>query len=358
MKDLNTRLLDAIRERDDRSVARRLAEGADPDARDPDDGLTALMMAAGRGLAETVRLLLEAGADLFTKDPYAGATALHKACQGGSLAVAQLLLEHGAFVDEIAVSTGHTALIEAIWFKHPDIVEYLLSRGAGINVNTHYGFTLLAHMNYALGVNRIDQDKLERAADFVKARREHDQQQVDLERLMRAVIDGDTEEALALIAAGADIEMRYPILNSFNDDHTPLLVACRDGHTEIVAALLRAGADVNVTEPTFGAVPLHKATYNGHAEITRMLTRQPGIDLNYQGPSNGYTPLHDALWHGFDDCARVLVEAGARLDQQGHDGKTPLDIATEVFGPGHELVRLIKKSAEMLRADSISVNRP
>jgi ankyrin repeat protein len=345
MKDLNNRLLDAIRALDDRLVAHVLSEGADPDSRDPDDGLTALMMAAGRGLKESVRLLLEAGADLYTKDPNAGATALHKACQGGSLEVVRLLVTHGALVDEITVSTGHTALIEAIWFKYPDIVEYLLAQGAGINIKTHYGFSLLEHMNYALRVNRIDQHKLQRAADFVNARQVSDQLQTGKQQLMQAVIDGDTEKAKALIEAGADIETRYPVLNGFNDHHTPLLVACRDGHTEIVAALLQAGADVNVIEPTFGAVPLHKATYNGHAEITRMLTQRFDINLDYQGPSNGYTPLHDALWHGFDDCARILLEAGARVDLQGHDGKTPEDIAIEVFGTEHELVSLIEDTA-------------
>jgi uncharacterized protein len=341
MTDLNTGLLDSIYRGDETATARWLAQGADPDSRNPVDGLTALMMAAGRGLAETVRQLLDAGADLFTKDPFAGATALHKACQGGSLPVIKLLVEQGAWIDEIAVSTGHTALIEAIWFKRPDIVEYLLSKGAGVNINTHYGFTLLAHMNYALKVNRVDQNKLQQAADFVMARQVNDQQHVDHQPLMRAVIEGDTQSARSLIESGADIEARYPILNGFNDAHTPLLVACRDGHTEIVAALLQAGADVNVVEPTFGAVPLHKATYNGHTEIARMLTQQTGINLDYQGPSNGYTPLHDALWHGFDECARVLVEAGARLDLQGHDGKTPLMIATETFGSVHELVSLI-----------------
>jgi ankyrin repeat protein len=125
--------------------------------------------------------------------------------------------------------------------------------------------------------------------------------------------------------------------------HTPLLVACRDGHEAIVTELLKAGADVNAVEPTFGAVPLHKAVYNGHAGITQMLVQQPGIDLNFQGWTNGYTPLHDALWHGFVDCARILVEAGARLDLKGHDGKLPIDIATEVFGKeDKEMVALLR----------------
>lgn len=49
-------------------------------------------------------------------------------------------------------------------------------------------------------------------------------------------------------------------------------------------ALVTAGADVNAVEPIFGAVPLHKATYNGYLEITRILAEAPNVNLNYQGP--------------------------------------------------------------------------
>ena len=44
-----------------------------------------------------------------------------------------------------------------------------------------------------------------------------------------------------------------------------------------------AGADVNAIEPCFQAVPLHKAVYNGHADITRLLVAHRGIDLDFQG---------------------------------------------------------------------------
>jgi len=94
---------------------------------------------------------------------------------------------------------------------------------------------------------------------------------------------------------------------------------------------------VNATEPTFGATPLHKAVYNGHVELTRMIAAWPGANLDFQGATNGYTPLHDALWHGYEECARTVVEAGASLRLVGHDGKTPLDLAVEVFGVDHPL---------------------
>jgi ankyrin repeat protein len=155
--------------------------------------------------------------------------------------------------------------------------------------------------------------------------------------LMAAAAAGDTARVRELLAAGAEVDARAPRLNGFNDGHTPLLVAARDGHDEIVRLLLAAGADVNAVEPCFGAVPLHKAVYNGHAGITADLVRQPGVDLDFRGATNGYTPLHDALWHGYEECARILVEAGARTDLLGHDGKTPFDLAAEVLGADHEL---------------------
>jgi uncharacterized protein len=169
-----------------------------------------------------------------------------------------------------------------------------------------------------------------------------DEQQIAGQRLMAAVTNGDADAVRRLIAEGAPIDERYPYVNGFNDAHTPLLVAARDGHTEIARLLLEAGADVNATEPTFGAVPLHKAVYNGHLDLTRMIAWWPGVNINFQGATNGYTPLHDALWHGYEECARIVLAAGAALDLVGHDGKTPLDLAIEVFGTDHRLTGEIR----------------
>jgi ankyrin repeat protein len=128
------------------------------------------------------------------------------------------------------------------------------------------------------------------------------------------------------------------VIGTLDDGHTALLIAARNGYLEMVQALIAAGADVNAVEPVFGAVPLHKATYNGYADITEALAKAPGINLNYQGPSNGYTPLHDALWHGYPDCARILLATGARKDIQGYDGLYPIDIAKREI-PGNPIIK-------------------
>ncbi|MDJ0596981.1 MAG: ankyrin repeat domain-containing protein [Pleurocapsa sp. MO_226.B13] len=339
---LHERLVKAVENDNFEATKDLLKQGADPNSRNPDNGLTVLMIAAGKANEKIVKILLDAGADVLTGDCRAGATALHKACQGGSVEVVRLLVEAGAFVDSVAPTTGHTPLMDALWFKFPDIANYLLEQRAGLNLSTHYGFSLKEHFEYELNVNTIGKDKLLRAEKMLKERQKSDEEKVQSQKLMAAITNNDIETAKHLIRLGTGIDERSPILNGFNDDHTPLLVATRDGHTEIVAELLKAGADVNAVEPTFGAVPLHKAVYNGHVDITKMLVKQPNIDIDFQGATNGYTPLHDAIWHGFTDCAQVLIEAEARLDLKGHDGKTPLDIAIETFGLEHTLVQLIQ----------------
>jgi ankyrin repeat protein len=334
---VNAELLAAVRQRDTAQVDALLAAGADPNTRDPKSGLTALMMAAGQADPGTVRVLIAMGADVLTVDRGAGATALHKACQGGSLNVVHQLVEAGAFIDAVAPTTGHTPLMDALWFKYPEIARYLLDRGVGLNLHTHYGFSLQEHFAYELNVNTLGKDRLLLAEQYLNQRLRSDQRRADGHRLMGAVTAGDEAGVRRLLAEGVDVDERFPIVNGFNDGHTALLVAARDGHTAIAGLLLDAGADVNAVEPTFGAVPLHKAVYNGHVALTRLISAWPGVNLDFQGATNGYTPLHDAVWHGYEECVAIVLDAGARLDLLGHDGKTPFDLAAEVFGAGHPL---------------------
>lgn len=337
-------LVQAVRAASVEMVRKAISGTADPNIRDPGSGLTALMLAAGMGALEIARLLAEAGALVNAVDSRAGATALHKACQGGHLAVVKLLVEAGAHIDLQATTTGHTPLVEAIWFKADDIVGYLIERNARIELKTYYGFTIDDHVNYAVNVShgQDDQRRLARIKELIARRRERDTQAREAATLIAAVQTKNLDALTAALRAGAKTEQRYPIIGSFDDGHTALLVAARDGETEMVRALLAAGADVNAVEPVFGAVPLHKATYNGHIAITRLLAAAPGVDLNYQGPSNGYTPLADALWHGFADCAAALIDAGARTGIVAYDGKRAVDLAAEKLGSDHPLTRRLR----------------
>jgi ankyrin repeat protein len=180
-------LLKATYEDDARSVEELLSRGADPNARDRETGLTALIIAAGHGKAEIVWKLLGAGADPFAVESRGGCSALHKAIQGGSLEIVRMLVEAGAFIDWPAPTTGHTPLMDALWYKRPDIVQYLLDHGAGMNLHTRYGFSLREHFQYELNVTVIDKDKLTEADHMMRARTRTDQEAVCAQKLMAAV---------------------------------------------------------------------------------------------------------------------------------------------------------------------------
>ena len=339
---MSNSLFQAVSKQDRSSVKALLARGGNPNARNS-EGMTPLLIASGRGYRDILQELLAGGADVLLPDAKGGAFCLHKAAQGGHLDIIKMLLGAGAFIDCQTATTGHTPLVEAIWFKQEHVAEYLLEQGARLSIPTHYGFTLEDHLRYARGVNAEpkEAERLQRIQRALEQRKQRDAQRIAAQKLMAAVLNNDEAAARRLIATGANVDERYPPTGDLNDSHTPLLVAVRDGRDAIAQALIEAGADTNAVEPTFLAVPLHKATYNGRFLLTKLLAARKETALDFQGATNGYTPLLDALWHGFEGCARVLIDAGANLSLRGHDGKAPLDIAREIWGKDANIVRLI-----------------
>jgi uncharacterized protein len=337
-------ILEAVLNDDADAAKSLLNQGADPNTRDPATGLTVLMIAACHARLDLVRMLLGAGADVLTADSRTGATALHKACQGGSVEIAEMLIAHGAFLDAVAPTTGHTPIMDALWYKSPGIVRLLADKGANLNLATHYGFTMMDHLRFELNANALGRERetIVEIDRIIQDRKKADQETIAAQTVMDATTRGDAATAKELIGNGAEVDTVYPIVNTFQDGHTPLLVAARDGHTEIVDGLLKAGAKVRVQDWVFKGSPIHKATYNGKADIVALFLAHPDTDINAQGPINGYTPLHDALWHGNTECARMLIDAGARLDLRGHDGKRPLDIALDVYQPDDPIIEEIR----------------
>ena len=89
------RFFNAVSEGDTPTVLRCLEGGSRASATIPIVGTTALMVAAGNGHVETVRILLDWGANPNATD-LSGWTALHAAAYRGDPAILQLLLDRGA----------------------------------------------------------------------------------------------------------------------------------------------------------------------------------------------------------------------------------------------------------------------
>src|SRR5687768_14872317 len=94
----------------------------------------------------------------------------------------------------------------------------------------------------------------------------------------------------------------------------PLNEACAAGNLEMAKVLLEGGADIND-----GAI--NRAAQAGHTEIVKLLIER-GAELNKLVA--GMTPLHVAAMFKQLASIDVLIQAGARVNERGLHGRTPL----------------------------------
>ena len=146
--------------------------------------------------------------------------------------------------------------------------------------------------------------------------------------LGKALITGNWEGALALIAEGADVAEMDP------NGTTPLHTACTFGRVEIVKAILsRFGDDdgarrklVNQPEDDGPCTALHWAIREGHPECALALIAA-GCDPEALSLC-GYTALHLACCYGLIDVVSALVLRGANVWAEGpRPGYTPIEAA-------------------------------
>jgi peptidoglycan/LPS O-acetylase OafA/YrhL len=89
----------------------------------------------------------------------------------------------------------------------------------------------------------------------------------ETESLHAACVFGDLVTVKKYIASGADLNIREPEGGS-----SPLIVATLFGHTDIALALIEAGADVNLTNND-GSTALHTAAFFCRTEIVEALLK-------------------------------------------------------------------------------------
>lgn len=118
-----------------------LSYGANPDARDPDQGATPLHLCAEGNYGKIAETLAKAGADVNAKDS-AGRTPLHTAAYWGAAEVARCLLSHGA--DANARNDVRETPLHAATAGNPGavaVVQVLLEAGADRSASDRQGKT-------------------------------------------------------------------------------------------------------------------------------------------------------------------------------------------------------------------------
>lgn len=155
--------------------------------------------------------------------------------------------------------------------------------------------------------------------------------------LLCAAYEGHTKLALALINAGADVNVR-----SADDKDSPLGFAAAGGHFDICKALLDAGALIDIQDSA-NETPLFLAAKRGRSAVCELLIERgapvngavPCTCFSWSGGSNrhssncGMTPLHIAAEKGHAETYRVLFRNGVDVFATTSLGLTALHYAAQ-----------------------------
>ncbi len=288
----------------DAGAARQMLDGTRPLFETAEnDGTTTLHYAVLHDVNDVARSLLRSGARVNARNRY-GVTPIYLAARNGSAEMTALLLEHGANPNEL-YREGETVLMTAARTGDSSTVSLLLEHGARIDAREEWHGQTALHWAMAQGHAHLVALLVEHGAD-VNARsteEEWERQVTDEPRekwlppgAMTPLLFAAREGCLAciqpLLEHGADIDAPTPKLI------TPLLISLINGHYDVAMALIAAGADVNLNDDT-NRSPLYAA-----------------VDFNIMPESNRPAPevLHNR--HTALDVIEALLQHGADVNVQ------------------------------------------
>jgi len=193
------------------------------------------------------KFLEKHGNDLKKVDA-AGKTLLHKAVSDMEpLVVVKHLVSQGLDVNAKA-RDGSTPLLAAITKQNVDVVEFLASNGADLNVR----IDTLIPLGAAMQLNNIEM------ARILISNGANVNAVIDTKEgttlLHAATFLGNLEIAKLLVTNGANVNAKM------KNDFSTLHIAATKGHLEIVKLLVANGANVNARTTPNGRTPLGCAT--------------------------------------------------------------------------------------------------
>ena len=298
-------------------------KGADVNLQN-ESGLSPLMKAIGSGHVEVTRVLLECGAKTSLKTRE-GESALMIACRSGNenTEVIKLLLQQGCAVMDVVISLlvaceaeyigvvrallkdstepvnvvfnsvktnmttkylGWTALTKASACEHSQVVDILLTNGAGINLTSKDGKSAL----------------------------------------MVAILNNRQETATLLVERGADLNLPGP-----NGD-TALMLTARTGNIQIAHLLLDRGASID-HQNDIGETCLIAACRQHRPEISKLLIeRNANVSLRDDRGISAILCMATHYMYAFSpeefQVVELLLEKGAEVKSIPDMGESALSL--------------------------------
>jgi ankyrin repeat protein len=316
-----------------------LARGADSDARNTENGATALQYAILSSRTAMAQLLLASGAhaNSVSRD---GQSMLHLAASKDNQAVVQLLLDAHADIGAIDAD-GRTPLDTAIMHNQARTAALLVAKGADVkHVHATDGRGPL-HEACIKGIAALIRPLVEKGADPTQRDRSG-QTPLDIalayknENAVAVLLHmGPRQEGLG----GAIAEAAREAMET----------ATVRGQTEIARQLIEAGFDIN--QPTAAhSSYLNDAALKGQRKVAQLFLDH-GANLEARNAQGG-SPLHDAALAGSADVITLLLDRGAKIDARDREaGATPLMLAAS-FGKVDALALLLKRGASPTLRDN------
>lgn len=197
---------------------------------------------------------------------------LFDAVKSGRRDEVEALLDSDPQLLRARVPEGPSAILLAAYYRHPELAEAFVARGAALDVFE------------ASALGEVD--------------------------LLRRLIEEDPYRA-----------------NAWSPDgFFPLGLAAFFGHPEAVRILLAGGSDVAATARNAMKVQSLHAAAAAHNPVSVRLLLEAGADPNAVQQA-GYVPLHEAAGKGDMALAELLVAHGARTDARSDEGQTAADMA-------------------------------
>lgn len=263
-----------------------------------------LLRAVDQGDFTKVKDSLNKGADINAQSNQG--TPLSLASFNGHIEIVEFLIEKGADINMRVEKGGQTPLIAAIVGRE-EIAKLLVEKGADVNVKDNAGWSPLT---WASATNRAEIAKL-------------------------------------LIDKGA------PINEKNNQGQTSLMFASKWGYIEIVELLIDKKVEINM-QMDDGWTALMDAIDSDQIEIAKLLIEK-GADVNLKSKSRaletqegksvqfgGWTALMVAAFKGHTEIAKLLIEKGADLNAKDEHGQTPLTVAKQ--WKRSEIIRLLQEA--------------
>ncbi len=232
---------------------------------------------------------------------------------------------------------GETALHQAAGRARPEVVQYLLDRGADVNVQDDDGATPIFFAAASNPDPKVFFLLVERGAKLDLQTKEN-----GTTLLHKAMFNRRIEPVRFLLDHGLDVNAACQGSVYFGE--RPLHRACQFGTEEIVRLLVDRGADVNVQDGN-GITPLHNAAFSKSTELVRFLLDK-GAQVNAEGTARLYSgkrPIHAAVNNSDRGVMRLLLERGAEVNAmyRGYREGTPLYMAVNEYTGKRKTVELL-----------------